>query len=99
MICLSKTSDYLIDKKYKTFFKYINNQHIYFIQSFYIMESLPEFGFEEGLYDLKDLQFLGSGTYGKVYRSKILKTAQPIAIKQINMTTINNQGLVHSLKQ
>lgn len=39
------------------------------------MESLPEFGFEEGLYDLKDLQFLGSGTYGKVYRSKILKTA------------------------
>lgn len=44
------------------------------------------------------VEFLGAGSYGKVFRSVSKKTGQPVAIKQMNMSKIREENLEEALK-
>ena len=49
-------------------------------------------------YDLANLQLLGEGSYGKVYKSKNLTTGVGVAIKQTSMDIIRRENLEEALR-
>ena len=50
-------------------------------------------------YDLSNAEFLGEGSYGKVFRVQCTKIGEKVALKQINMAKIKEQQLEDLLKR